>query len=61
MYKIGDKVRFVPASGFMYADDTDKRRAVTGTVYYVNAAHRHFGVEAEVGSRGYTIRESFKF
>ena len=64
MVQVGDKVRFAPAHGADTDDGTGRRerpRTVTGTVYYVNVAHRHFGVIAEVGSSGKTIRESFKF
>ena len=60
MPQIGDKVRFVP-SGSAMAPGEEKRRAVTGTVYYVNHLHRHYGVVADLGSTGYKIRETFKF
>ncbi len=62
MVKIGDKVRFVPG-GITDPAHEDRHRAVTGTVTYINEAHRHYGVEAEVGegARRRVIRESFKF
>ena len=64
MVQVGDKVRFVPSHGADMDDGTGQKvsaRAVTGTVYYVNEVHRHFGLVAEVGITGATIRESFKF
>lgn len=64
MVQVGDKVRFVPSRGADTDDGTGRRvsaRSVTGKVYYVNEAHRHFGVEAEVGRFGHKLRESFKF
>lgn len=64
MVQVGDKVRFVPSHGADTDDGSGFKgsvRAVTGTVYYVNEQHRHFGLVAEVGSHGRQLRESFKF
>ena len=60
MVKVGDKIRFVPG-GLTDSGHEVSRRAVTGTVSWVNEAHRTYGVEAELGSRGYRYRETFKF
>lgn len=62
MVNIGDKIRFVPG-GLTDLSHQDRHRPVTGTVIAVNAAHRHYTVEAYLGTgeRARLIRESFKF
>lgn len=65
MVQIGDKISFIPTVS--EGDETKEkgkggkypRKTVTGTVYYVNEAHRHFGVKWD--SYGVEMRESFKF
>ncbi len=62
MVKVGDKVRFVPGG---VTDDSHERchKAVTGTVEWVNEAHRTYGIFAYLGDgeRRRPYRESFKF
>ena len=62
--KIGDKYTFIPeafigeASGFLPGRQAIPRR-VTGTVTYINEAHRWFLVEYWV--HGFHLSESFKY
>lgn len=56
---LGDKIRVTPSA---FTDPQDKSSAqgeVTGTVVYINTAHRFFSVEFDLN--GFRFRESFKF
>jgi hypothetical protein len=62
--RLGDKVRFAPEAFTGDRDPAQPKRAivpkvVTGTIVYVNRAHRYY--TAEFSARGVTMRESFKF
>ena len=62
MVSIGDKVRFIPG-GLTDPAHEGAYEPVTGTVIAVNREHRHYTVEAYMGTgaRRRKFRETFKF
>lgn len=62
--RLGAKCTFVPACFGEYgANKSNKLDAysVTGTITYINHAHRFFRVEYRMGKSGTTLSECFKF
>ena len=60
MVVIDDKVQFDPLKEIQISGLTiDKGKMVTGTVVFINYAHKRFAVEYESG--GVKQRTSFKF
>ena len=61
---VGAKCTFVPSHRLSSKVDNptlSKHQTVTGTVTYVNYAHRFFRVEYRAGKRGQILSECFKF
>lgn len=62
--RVGARCTFVSShrlSGKVDNPTLSKHPTVTGTITYVNYAHRLFRVEYQAGKRGYTLSECFKF
>ena len=64
--QVGDKVRFTPNAFTGESCPIPEKgkklpppREVTGTIFTINEAHRHYTVAYEVN--GYHLTESFKF
>ena len=61
---VGAKCTFVPCWNADYGmsnPKTVKRLSVTGTITYVNHAHRYFRVEFCAGTQNLMLSECFKF
>lgn len=62
--RVGAKCTFVPSQRLSSKTDNptlSKHPTVTGTITYVNYAHRIFRVEYRSGKRGQILSECFKF
>ena len=62
--RVGAKCTFVPSHQLSCKVDNpnlSKHQTVTGTITYVNYAHRIFRVEYRAGKRGSVLSECFKF
>ena len=62
--RVGAKCTFVPYWQGSYGTDKPSKRnalSVTGTIVYVNHAHRYFREEYPAGNRGKKLSECFKF
>ena len=63
--RVGARCRIVPV--YRYGGEPENALVagdpgtVTGTIIYVNHAHRYFRVEFPAGSRGKTLTECLKF
>lgn len=57
-HRVGDRIAFKPFA-FVTMEHEEVPIVLSGTVIYVNEAHRYYTAEAPCN--GYVIREAFKF